>query len=156
MEQRAILSSRQDLTTIEALTRNDIRARLERPRLPKPRGDVATAMALMAQGALEPHNFDQYGQVPSTGIPYTQGAGAPGVKVKCKPAAVLVPLIESSNGFSVLLTKRTRDLKQHAGQVAFPGGRMEPEDADAVSCALRETEEETGLPRQAVEVLGRV
>ncbi|MBL8642999.1 MAG: CoA pyrophosphatase [Rhodospirillaceae bacterium] len=111
-------------------------------------------MALMNEGKLEPHDFAAYGQVPSTGIPYAQGAGAPGVKIKRKPAAVLVPLIETAHGFSVLLTKRTPDLKEHSGQIAFPGGRMEPTDESAAACALRETEEETGLPRSVVEVLG--
>jgi 8-oxo-dGTP pyrophosphatase MutT (NUDIX family) len=136
------------------LTRAAIRERLGRPRESRLRGDVAIAMELMRQGQLEPHDFGTFGQVPSTGIPYSEGAGAPGVKLKRKPAAVLVPLIEMPVGYSVLLTKRTSDLKQHAGQIAFPGGRMEETDADPVACALRETEEETGLPPAAVEILG--
>ena len=71
-------------------------------------------------------------------------------------AAVLVPLIERPEGLQVLLTQRTAHLKDHAGQISFPGGRAEPEDADAVATALRETHEEVGLPPERVRVLGRL
>ena len=64
-----------------------------------------------------------------------------------RPAAVLVPLVDRAEGMSVLLTQRTAHLSAHAGQISFPGGRIEPEDPDAVAAALRETEEEIGLPR---------
>jgi 8-oxo-dGTP pyrophosphatase MutT (NUDIX family) len=73
-----------------------------------------------------------------------------------RPAAVLVPLIDRSEGMSVLLTQRTPHLSAHAGQIAFPGGRIEPEDADAVAAALRESEEEIGLSRDRVTVIGRL
>jgi 8-oxo-dGTP pyrophosphatase MutT (NUDIX family) len=73
-----------------------------------------------------------------------------------RPAAVLVPLIDRPEGMSILLTRRTPHLSAHAGQIAFPGGRIEPEDADAVAAALRETEEEIGLPRDHVSVIGRL
>ena len=69
-------------------------------------------------------------------------------------ASVLVPLVERDNGLAVLLTQRTAHLRDHAGQIAFPGGRAEPGDADAVATALRETEEEVGLARQHIEVIG--
>ena len=72
------------------------------------------------------------------------------------PAAVLVPLIDHRNGMSVLLTQRTAHLTAHAGQISFPGGRMEEEDPDAVAAALRETEEEVGLARERISVLGRL
>ena len=71
-----------------------------------------------------------------------------------KPAAVLVPLVARTQGLQVLLTRRTESLSDHAGQVSFPGGRVDPEDASAVTTALRETEEELGLPRGQVELLG--
>jgi len=71
-----------------------------------------------------------------------------------KPAAVLVPLIDHPAGMTVLLTKRTEHLTDHAGQISFPGGRTEPEDRDAVDTALRETEEEIGLARAKVDVVG--
>jgi 8-oxo-dGTP pyrophosphatase MutT (NUDIX family) len=70
------------------------------------------------------------------------------------PASVLVPLIIRETGLTVLLTERTQHLTDHAGQISFPGGRREPGDADAVETALRETEEEIGLPRARVQVIG--
>jgi 8-oxo-dGTP pyrophosphatase MutT (NUDIX family) len=70
------------------------------------------------------------------------------------PASVLVPLVLRSNGLTVLLTQRTAHLTDHAGQISFPGGRAEDYDADAIDTALRESEEEIGLARAHVEVLG--
>jgi 8-oxo-dGTP pyrophosphatase MutT (NUDIX family) len=72
------------------------------------------------------------------------------------PASVLVPLVQRDDGLHVLLTRRTDHLHDHAGQISFPGGRQEPEDADEVATALRETQEEIGLPHHHVEVLGRL
>lgn len=72
------------------------------------------------------------------------------------PAAVLVGLVERSEGMSVLFTKRTPHLTDHAGQISFPGGRVDATDPDAVAAALREAEEEVGLPARNVEVLGRL
>jgi 8-oxo-dGTP pyrophosphatase MutT (NUDIX family) len=71
-------------------------------------------------------------------------------------AAVLVPLVERPHGWFVLLTLRAADLADHAGQISFPGGRIEPEDPDAIHAALREAEEEIGLPMNHVEVVGRL
>lgn len=71
-----------------------------------------------------------------------------------RKAAVLVPLIDRPAGLQVLLTKRTDHLAHHAGQISFPGGRIEPEDQDDIACALRETEEEIGLARRHVEIVG--
>ena len=73
-----------------------------------------------------------------------------------RPAAVLVPLIDRAGGMSVLLTQRTPHLSAHAGQISFPGGRVEAGDADATEAALRETEEEVGLTRDHVTVIGRL
>jgi 8-oxo-dGTP pyrophosphatase MutT (NUDIX family) len=70
------------------------------------------------------------------------------------PAAVLLALVERDDGLHVLLTLRAEHLRDHAGQISFPGGRSEPTDADAVSTAMRETEEEVGLPRSQVQVIG--
>lgn len=70
------------------------------------------------------------------------------------PAAVLVPLLDRAEGLSILLTRRASNLKNHAGQISFPGGRIEGDDADPLSAALRESEEEIGLARSNVEVLG--
>lgn len=73
-----------------------------------------------------------------------------------RPAGVLVPLIERRGEIHVILTKRTSHLKHHPGQIAFPGGKQEPTDADATAAALREAEEEIGLPPHLVEVLGHL
>ncbi|MEE9299892.1 MAG: CoA pyrophosphatase [Alphaproteobacteria bacterium] len=70
------------------------------------------------------------------------------------PAAVLLALVEREEGLGLLLTQRTAHLMDHPGQVSFPGGRVEPEDRDPTHTALRETEEEIGLAREKVEVLG--
>jgi 8-oxo-dGTP pyrophosphatase MutT (NUDIX family) len=70
------------------------------------------------------------------------------------PAAVLVPLVERAEGMTVLLTQRADTLKSHAGQISFPGGRIEPGDADAWHAALRETHEEIGLDASLVEFAG--
>jgi 8-oxo-dGTP pyrophosphatase MutT (NUDIX family) len=71
-------------------------------------------------------------------------------------AAVLVPLIDRGGGLTVLLTKRTDHLHDHAGQVSFPGGRVDPEDRDAAAAALREAQEEVGLDPQRVDLIGRL
>lgn len=73
-----------------------------------------------------------------------------------RPAAVLIPIIERKTGLSVLFTRRADHLARHAGQVSFPGGRVGDEDSDAVTAALRETEEEVGLPRSFVDVRGEL
>jgi len=70
------------------------------------------------------------------------------------PAAVLVPLVERESGLTVLLTQRADTLKDHAGQISFPGGRIEPEDKDAWHAALREAYEEIGLLADCVEFAG--
>jgi len=70
------------------------------------------------------------------------------------PAAVLVPLVDRPEGLTVLLTQRTAHLNDHAGQISFPGGRVEPEDPDHQYAALREAEEEVGLPPDRVDVIG--
>jgi 8-oxo-dGTP pyrophosphatase MutT (NUDIX family) len=71
------------------------------------------------------------------------------------PAAVLIPLVERAEGYTVLLTQRTDHLEHHAGQISFPGGRTEEADANPVETALREAEEEIGLHRRhVVEIAG--
>jgi 8-oxo-dGTP pyrophosphatase MutT (NUDIX family) len=71
-------------------------------------------------------------------------------------AAVLVPLVQREAGLTLLLTRRTDHLRDHAGQISFPGGRVEPEDDGPVATALRETEEEIGLDRRHIEVVGQL
>lgn len=71
-----------------------------------------------------------------------------------RPAAVLVPLVDRAEGFSVLLTQRAADLRHHAGQISFPGGRVEPDDVSVQAAALREADEEIGLSQTHVELIG--
>ena len=70
------------------------------------------------------------------------------------PAAVLFPIVVRDAGHTVMLTQRTAHLRDHAGQISFPGGRVEADDLSPTHTALRETEEEVGLSRERVEVLG--
>jgi 8-oxo-dGTP pyrophosphatase MutT (NUDIX family) len=70
------------------------------------------------------------------------------------PAAVLVPLVRRDDGIGVLFTLRTSGMRTHAGQVSFPGGRIEPADADAAAAAVRETFEETGIDAPMLRPFG--
>lgn len=83
-----------------------------------------------------------------------QAGAAPAPGQELRPAAVLVPIIDRPEGATVLLTRRTDHLDHHPGQVSFPGGRVEDHDQDVVAAALRETEEEIGLERSFVEIVG--
>ncbi|MEM1073657.1 MAG: CoA pyrophosphatase [Pseudomonadota bacterium] len=73
---------------------------------------------------------------------------------KLRPAGVLAAIVEKQRTLHVLLTKRSSALKHHPGQIAFPGGKQDDGDADVTAAALREAEEEVGLPRDAVELFG--
>lgn len=69
-------------------------------------------------------------------------------------AAVLVPIVDHNSELTILLTQRASHLKNHAGQVSFPGGRIEPTDLNPLEAALRETDEEIGLPREHITFVG--
>jgi len=75
---------------------------------------------------------------------------------RVREAAVLVPLVDRAEGLTVIFTQRTAHLSAHAGQISFPGGRRETYDMSPEDTALRETEEEIGLPRAQIEILGRL
>ncbi|NMM45199.1 CoA pyrophosphatase [Rhodospirillaceae bacterium KN72] len=72
------------------------------------------------------------------------------------PASVLIPLVQRPEGTTMLLTKRTPHMKDHAGQIAFPGGRRDPEDTDDIATALRETQEEVGIGAGSIRILGSI
>ena len=71
-----------------------------------------------------------------------------------KPAAVLIPLVRRDSGTQVILTERSAQLRSHSGQIAFPGGRIDDTDTNAIAAALREAHEEIGLPPALVEPIG--
>jgi 8-oxo-dGTP pyrophosphatase MutT (NUDIX family) len=77
----------------------------------------------------------------------------PALLATARPAAVLIPIVARPDGATLLLTRRTANLRQHSGQIAFPGGKIDAGE-DALTAALRETEEEIGLPRSRVAPLG--
>ncbi|UVW29814.1 CoA pyrophosphatase [Massilia sp. H6] len=81
-----------------------------------------------------------------------EALGTPALRLR--RAAVLVPLVERGTSLNVLLTRRTDHLASHAGQVSFPGGRAEELDSSPIETALRETEEEIGLHRRHIEIVG--
>jgi 8-oxo-dGTP pyrophosphatase MutT (NUDIX family) len=130
--------------TATSLTREELIARLTR-REPGHRGFGGTSDPLEAAEVRAATRGD---------LDLNPGETPPSAALR--PAAVLVPLIDRADGMTVLLTQRTAHLSAHAGQIAFPGGRIEQEDADSVAAALRETEEEVGLPRELVSVIGRL
>jgi 8-oxo-dGTP pyrophosphatase MutT (NUDIX family) len=86
----------------------------------------------------------------------SDGFRLPGREGALKLAAVLVPLVNRDGGLTVLFTERSLDLPDHPGQISFPGGRIEPDDHDAGSAALREAQEEVGLAADRVTLLGRL
>ncbi|WP_448953580.1 CoA pyrophosphatase [Labrys neptuniae] len=105
--------------------------------------------------ALEPPE----GLLLDTVPPYGDHRFSPGLLAELpampvKPAAVLIALIDRPGGPTVLLTQRSSALRNHSGQIAFPGGRVDPDDGGALAAALREAEEEVGLSPRLVEPIG--
>jgi 8-oxo-dGTP pyrophosphatase MutT (NUDIX family) len=133
---------------------------MTRPRIIDPRavpvaGTDAHLPALNLQG-LDVHSlrrrFDDLASRPWA--PEFEGDGRWLSDREPAAAAVLVGLVQRPEGWQVLLTRRTEHLRDHAGQISFPGGRSESVDRDAAATALREAEEEVGLHPSQVEVIG--
>ena len=105
--------------------------------------DTLTIPALRDRFAAPPARW----QPEFAGDPFRLGVDDP------RAASVLIPIVGRAGGPTVLLTERTEHLSSHAGQVAFPGGRQDPEDGSPVETALREAEEEIGLHRSFIDVV---
>jgi 8-oxo-dGTP pyrophosphatase MutT (NUDIX family) len=108
---------------------------------------AALTPVALRQTLAEPHSW-------SVQLPLNDDTRYPGREGPPVLAAVLIPLVAHEQGVSVMLTERAAHLHDHAGQISFPGGRIESSDVSPVAAALREAEEETGLPPDRVEVLG--
>ncbi len=100
------------------------------------------------------HVFDALQPAPKGDHDLNAATAADFLPGPLKPAAVLVPVVARAEGLSVLFTVRTGGLSNHAGQVAFPGGRIDPDDSGPLGAALREADEEIGLDQRYVEPLG--
>jgi len=130
-----------------------MRPRITDPRLVPVAGHDAH-LAAVTPDRLTPGALRDRFAAPPRWTPEKLGDGGQFDGYERSNASVLVPLVQRDEGLTLLLTQRTAHLRDHAGQISFPGGRAEPDDADAVATALRETEEEVGLARRHVEVIG--
>lgn len=110
------------------------------------RARLAERLAARAAGRVLPASLDAES---GAGAGDSDGAAA-------REAAVLASLVDRAGGMTVLLTRRAEGLRDHPGQICFPGGRAAPGDRGPEDTALRETEEEIGLPRRRVEIIGRL
>lgn len=96
------------------------------------------------------------GPAPSIARGLSDGFRFPGREGSATPAAVLVPIVNRPDGLTLLLTLRSTGLPEHAGQISFPGGRVEAEDVSLADAALREAAEEVGLSAERVSILGEL
>jgi 8-oxo-dGTP pyrophosphatase MutT (NUDIX family) len=130
------------------------------PRIPNPRAIPVTGtdahLPAVADPALTASALRQRFQHIADWQPELVGDGRLFTDRAPAHAAVLMPLVQREDGLHVLLTRRTEHLRDHAGQVSFPGGRTEVFDDGPIATALREAQEEVGLPSSLVEVIGQM
>lgn len=119
----------------------------------------AASFAALARTKLDAAPAD--GDAQESGSDFRLGPGEsasgvvpPEILATARPAAVLIPVIAHPEGATMILTQRASGLRDHGGQIAFPGGKIDPEDSSVLDAALREAEEEIGLDRRHVEPLG--
>lgn len=133
---------------------------MNRPRIVNPQLapviGVDSSLPAVPADRLTPQSLRQRLAAPPIWTPEFVGDGSLFAGRQPASAAVLVPLVERDGGLQLLLTRRTEHLRDHAGQISFPGGRVEPEDDGPVATALRETEEEIGLARRHIDVIGQL
>ena len=121
---------------------------------------LSTRLNISASASLDVAPFDRHSLATRLGVsktlPVEDGrlSMTPEEMAAAKPAAVLVPVVNRRDGLTVLLTQRTTHLNNHAGQVSFPGGKVDANDTSPEETALRETEEEIGLARRHIHLLG--
>ena len=116
--------------------------------------ELRAAAVRVLSPAPSPQVFDNRGLPPRSDFDLNPEWRAEPRAEPPRPAAVLVPIVARPEGLTVLLTQRPETMPTHAGQIAFPGGKMDAGDATPVDTALREAEEEVGLDRRFVDVLG--
>ncbi|MDH4980774.1 CoA pyrophosphatase [Hyphomicrobium sp. D-2] len=128
---------------------------MQQPKLVSPSPFSEPGFRDLVSGALSPTQpqFDPDSETPSD-YDLTPELIPTLARTPLAPAAVLVPIVTHDNVLTILLTQRTAHLKRHAGQIAFPGGRIETTDKDPVAAALRESQEEIGLDPSFVEPMG--
>ncbi|MGV8891415.1 MAG: CoA pyrophosphatase [Burkholderiaceae bacterium] len=119
-----------------------------------PVASIAGELAVPAEHLLSPWLRQRFASPPVWQPEITDEHGLRLQRLPLRPASVLIPLVARESGMTLLLTQRTAHLHDHAGQVSFPGGRAEKIDASAIETALREAEEEVGIHRSRLDVLG--
>ncbi|NMM36809.1 MAG: CoA pyrophosphatase [Glaciimonas sp.] len=115
---------------------------------------IAGELAVPSEHLVSPWLRQRFASPPVWCPEITDENGLRSQRLPLRPASVLIPLVAREGGMTLLLTQRTAHLHDHPGQVSFPGGRAEKTDASAIETALRETEEEVGIDRSRLDVLG--
>ncbi|QJQ07338.1 CoA pyrophosphatase [Undibacterium piscinae] len=116
--------------------------------------DSIASEAAVPASRLSADGLRQCFKQPPLWVPETTDEYLAAKSLAFKPASVLIPLVMREQGLTLLLTQRSANLQHHAGQISFPGGRVEDADRSLVETALRETREEIGLDSRHVDVLG--